>query len=102
MTGVILFFCFVVTAAELFEDKDVHVPLTGVLSSYTNSKKVQEVTLRILPKCSIFSFHSDASFCGKATEMCPIWMKLHTGGLGPVGTPPPKKKIIICKRFFFI
>ncbi|XP_023203095.1 leucine-rich repeat serine/threonine-protein kinase 2 isoform X1 [Xiphophorus maculatus] len=35
-------------AAELFEDKDVHVPLTVVLSSYTNSKKVQEVGLSLL------------------------------------------------------
>uniref|UniRef100_M3ZKS1 non-specific serine/threonine protein kinase n=1 Tax=Xiphophorus maculatus TaxID=8083 RepID=M3ZKS1_XIPMA len=34
--------------AELFEDKDVHVPLTVVLSSYTNSKKVQEVGLSLL------------------------------------------------------
>ncbi|XP_008409082.1 leucine-rich repeat serine/threonine-protein kinase 2 [Poecilia reticulata] len=35
-------------AADLFEDKDVHVPLTVVLSSYANSKKVQEVGLSLL------------------------------------------------------
>ncbi|XP_054883005.1 leucine-rich repeat serine/threonine-protein kinase 2 [Poeciliopsis prolifica] len=35
-------------AADLFEDKDVHVPLTVVLSSYTHSKKVQEVGLSLL------------------------------------------------------
>ncbi|KAK5616671.1 hypothetical protein CRENBAI_001836 [Crenichthys baileyi] len=35
-------------AAELFEDKDVHVPLTVVLSSYMSSKGVQQVGLSLL------------------------------------------------------
>ncbi|KAM4554332.1 leucine-rich repeat serine/threonine-protein kinase 2 [Fundulus diaphanus] len=35
-------------AAELFEDKDVHVPLTVVLSSYVSSRGVQEVGLSLL------------------------------------------------------
>ncbi|KAM4734739.1 leucine-rich repeat serine/threonine-protein kinase 2 isoform 2-T3 [Anableps anableps] len=35
-------------AAELFEGKDVHGPVTVVLSSYTNSKKVQQVGLSLL------------------------------------------------------
>lgn len=40
-------------AAELFEDKDVHVPLAAVLSSYIGSRGVQQVLHdRTLPKTS--------------------------------------------------
>ncbi|MED6255462.1 hypothetical protein ATANTOWER_010140 [Ataeniobius toweri] len=39
-------------AAELFEDKDVHLPLTVVLSSYMSSKGVQQVGLSLL--CQLF------------------------------------------------
>jgi hypothetical protein len=33
-------------AAELFEDKDVHVPLMLVLSTYIDSKGVQQVKIQ--------------------------------------------------------
>ncbi|XP_028304639.1 leucine-rich repeat serine/threonine-protein kinase 2 [Gouania willdenowi] len=35
-------------AAELFEDKDVHIPLTVVLSSYMSSREVQQVGWSLL------------------------------------------------------
>uniref|UniRef100_A0A3B3SUJ2 non-specific serine/threonine protein kinase n=1 Tax=Paramormyrops kingsleyae TaxID=1676925 RepID=A0A3B3SUJ2_9TELE len=36
------------TAAELFEDKDVHLPLMVVLTSYMDSRRVQQVGLLLL------------------------------------------------------
>lgn len=42
-----LFICRL--AAELFEDKDVHVSLTVVLSSYANSRGVQQVLVHLHP-----------------------------------------------------
>uniref|UniRef100_A0A3Q2E7T9 Uncharacterized protein n=1 Tax=Cyprinodon variegatus TaxID=28743 RepID=A0A3Q2E7T9_CYPVA len=39
-----------VAAAELFKDKDLHLPLTVVLSSYMSSKGVQQVGLSLLCK----------------------------------------------------
>uniref|UniRef100_UPI0037E8F8A3 leucine-rich repeat serine/threonine-protein kinase 2 n=1 Tax=Semicossyphus pulcher TaxID=241346 RepID=UPI0037E8F8A3 len=44
----LLFLAHTDNAAELFEDKDVHTPLTVVLASYTNSRGVQQVGWSLL------------------------------------------------------
>lgn len=56
------FFCCCSSAAELFEDKDVHVSLTSVLSSYVSSRGVQQVLF----------VHLDLSCCRAPPSLCDV------------------------------
>lgn len=60
--------CFL--AAELFQDKEAHMPLLVVLSSYTSSKGVQQVIRTVIRDLNLFSGKDGGPFFERMCLSC--------------------------------